>query len=246
MVLFGSAMSLIKSLIAGAAYVIPQETRKIGNVQKLEDGEEVGESRGPWHECVFAIPKLRSAVVVLTCPGESVVDLPPTFSTWSQVTMLQLYVVIARARTLKPEAYDPFYKQMLDHFFQECETIMQVNHDMASAAARSSYLKDLFLQWRGVMAAYDEGVVRGDAVLASAVWRNLYKAREDVDVTKLGRVVAWMRQALCRLDKMPDNVFLTGGNLFPVLPGQAQEKSADQDAAAPDSLRYGEGTDPRG
>ena len=59
---------------------------------------------------------------------------------------------------------------------------MDVVHDMGSSSIRQRYLKDLFVQWRGVILAYDEGLVKGDAVLAAAVWRNLFKAREDVDV----------------------------------------------------------------
>jgi hypothetical protein len=54
MVLFGAAMRLTKDVIGGAAYTISQEARREGKVQKLEDGEEVGESRGPWHKCKFA------------------------------------------------------------------------------------------------------------------------------------------------------------------------------------------------
>jgi len=57
-------------------------------------------------------------------------------------------------------------------------------------------LKDLFLQWRGVLAAYDEGLVKGDAVLGSAIWRNLYRGQEEVDWEKVAIVVAYMRRAV--------------------------------------------------
>lgn len=69
---------------------------------------------------------------------------------------------------------------------------------------RNKYLKDLFTQWRGVLAAYDEGLVKGDAVLATAVWRNVFEGREDVDFVGLGEVVSYMRGVLKGLEGMPD------------------------------------------
>jgi hypothetical protein len=57
--MFSSTMRSSRSIIAKAAYVIPEDMRKQGRVQRLEDGEEVGESRGPWHECSFPTPTRR-------------------------------------------------------------------------------------------------------------------------------------------------------------------------------------------
>lgn len=79
---------------------------------------------------------------------------------------------------------------------------------------RNRYLKDLFLQWRGVLAAYDEGLARGDAVLGAAVWRNLWKGSEvgpdgkEMDWTKVARVVAYMRRVLAELGKEPESNFV--------------------------------------
>ena len=52
--------------------------------------------------------------------------------------------------------------------------------------------------------AYDEGLVKGDAVLAAAIWRNLFKAREDIDVRTLASIVSWVRSQLKYLDAMDD------------------------------------------
>ena len=81
---------------------------------------------------------------------------------------------------------------------------MIYSHGLDSRMARNNYLKDLFLQWRGILLAYDEGIVRGDAVLAAAIWRNLYNAKEDVDVVKLAEIVAFMRRSLRDLEAMGD------------------------------------------
>ena len=130
--------------------------------------------------------------------------LLPTFSTWSQVSMLHMYLLAVRFRSLSKDSHEKWQKQLVDHFFHQAEDKMDVVHDMGSSSIRQRYLKDLFVQWRGVILAYDEGLVKGDAVLASAVWRNLFKAREDVDVRVLSAVVAWMRRCLRVLDRTED------------------------------------------
>jgi len=82
---------------------------------------------------------------------------------------------------------------------------MTVLHGMTSRSIRNKYLKDLFLQWRGILAAYDEGLVTGDAVLGAAVWRNLLKASptevngKEMDWMKIARVVSYMRRVLVDL-----------------------------------------------
>lgn len=84
---------------------------------------------------------------------------------------------------------------------------MATLHNISSRSIRNKYLKDLFIQWRGVLAAYDEGLVKGDAVLGAAVWRNIWKASgtiqdgRDLDWAKVATVVAYMRRVLSELAK---------------------------------------------
>jgi cytochrome b pre-mRNA-processing protein 3 len=133
--------------------------------------------------------------------------------------MLHLYIVYARLRNLPPDAARSWHKQLTDQFFFDAEERMDVVHGITSRGLRHRYLKDLFIQWRGVIAAYDEGVVKGDAVLAAAVWRNVYKAREDVDVRKLAAITSWMRACLKSLDATPDHaLFFGAGTVFKVAP----------------------------
>ena len=75
-----------------------------------------------------------------------------------------------------------------------------------SRSIRNKYLKDLFFQWRGLLAGYDESLTRGDPILATAVWRNVFKADEDADFRGLGEVVSYMRGVLKGLDRMKDDV----------------------------------------
>ncbi|KAI0448714.1 hypothetical protein F5B21DRAFT_509862 [Xylaria acuta] len=171
-----------------APYKIDPIAIKAGTIPKTPEGEDIGEGKGMWHDEF---------------------KLPPTFSTWSQVTMLHMYLVFARLRNLDRDAARSWQAQLVDHFFFDAEERMDLGHGISSRALRNKYLKDLFVQWRGIVAAYDEGVAKNDAVLASAIWRNVFKAREDINIRDLAAIVSWMRLSLKMLDQMPDNALFT-------------------------------------
>ncbi|KAL7820245.1 hypothetical protein V8C44DRAFT_76115 [Trichoderma aethiopicum] len=182
----GASERIFKAASKAADYRITEEERKNDLVERLEDGEEVGrslEEGNIWHNAF---------------------KLPPTFSTWSHVTMLHLYLVNARIRCLERDAYRNWQQQLIDHFFFECEKKMHIDHNITSSALRQRYLKDIFVQWRGLLLAYDEGLIKGDAVLASAVWRNLFKGDPEVDPRALVAIVGWMRSGLAALEGASD------------------------------------------
>jgi cytochrome b pre-mRNA-processing protein 3 len=128
--------------------------------------------------------------------------------------MLHMYLLSARFRNFEPYIAQPWQQHLLDHFFYDAENRMTINHNMYARGTRNKYLKDLFIQWRGLLAAYDEGLVKGDAVLASAIWRNVFKANEDVDVKGLATIVSYMRRALKGLESMPDQKVMGAGLQF--------------------------------
>jgi cytochrome b pre-mRNA-processing protein 3 len=82
---------------------------------------------------------------------------------------------------------------------------MLLLHGMSARAIRNRYLKDLFIQWRGLVASYDEGLMKGDAVLGGAVWRNMFKADEEVDWVKVGVIVGYMRRVISMLGNVEVN-----------------------------------------
>ncbi|KAI1338045.1 hypothetical protein F5Y15DRAFT_141510 [Xylariaceae sp. FL0016] len=210
---------IYKACAREAAYTIDPIAIKADTIPKTEEGEHIGKGEGMWHQGTTSTahhrlhsfthpstPHVRIAEETATdcTPPNLDFHLPPTFSTWSQVTMLHMYLVFARIRNLDRDAARSWQSQLLDHFFFDAEARMDDIHGISSRGLRHRYLKDLFIQWRGIIAAYDEGLVKGDAVLASAVWRNVYKGREDVDVRDLAAIVSWMRLTLQMLDQMPD------------------------------------------
>lgn len=184
---YGATENLCKTFARQADYTIGDKERKAGDIAETSEGEEVGVGSSIWHKEF---------------------NLLPTFSTWAHVTMLHMYLVVVRLRALDPETYTPWQTQLVDHFFHAAEAKMELTHGLTSAALRQRYLKDLFVQWRGLLLAYDEGLARGDATLGAAVWRNLFKAREDVDARHLAAVVAYMRRCLSEWDHMEDGRFM--------------------------------------
>ncbi|PYH41887.1 uncharacterized protein BP01DRAFT_359980 [Aspergillus saccharolyticus JOP 1030-1] len=181
-VAYGLTQKLFEVCSSQADYTIPQLDKKGGQVPKTDAGEDLGVGQGWWYKEL---------------------GLLPTFSTWSQVTFLHMYLLTARLRALpSPESLQTYSQHLIDHFSHDAEHRMDVLHGLTSRAIRNKFLKDLFIQWRGALAAYDEGVIKGDAVLGAAIWRNLWKAShtapdgEDMDWTKVALVVAYMRRVL--------------------------------------------------
>lgn len=190
---YGVTERLFKECAQQADYTIPQALDAGAEMPKTADGQDLGVGSGWWH-------------VEL--------GLRPTFSSWSQVTMLHMYVLTARIRCFPAAAPQAFLQHLLDHFFYDAENRMTVNHNMHARGTRNRYLKDLFVQWRGLLAAYDEGLVKGDAVLAAAVWRNVFRGDEEVDVRKVAMVVSYLRRTLKALEGVPDETIQTGDVVF--------------------------------
>ncbi|OKP11023.1 CBP3-like protein [Penicillium subrubescens] len=108
------------------------------------------------------------------------------------------------------ESFQTYSRHLIDHFSHNAEHRMDDLHDIGSRSIRNKYLKDLFIQWRGIIAAYDEGLIKGDAVLGAAVWRNLWKAEatgpdgSELDWSKVAWVVAYMRRVTAQLARMDE------------------------------------------
>lgn len=59
-------------------------------------------------------------------------------------------------------------------------------------------------------AGFDEGLCKGDAVLAGAIWRNLFDGKPDVDVELLAIITSYVRRVLSGLDKVSDETVYAG------------------------------------
>ncbi|KAL9080605.1 MAG: hypothetical protein Q9157_000660 [Trypethelium eluteriae] len=184
---YGSADQIFKLCAQQADYSIPQALEKDGVIPKTEADEDLGVGTGWWYS--VPLPEL---------------GLKPTFSTWAQITMLYMYTFLVRLRCLDAAEFGMFFQHLNNAYSTSAEERMITYHHINMGGIRQKYLKDLFNQWRGVIAAYDEGLIKGDAVLATAIWRNIFKADEGVDVEAVATVTSYLRKCLSMLDKTGD------------------------------------------
>ncbi|KAI9853031.1 MAG: hypothetical protein M1838_002810 [Thelocarpon superellum] len=194
-VAYGVTERMYRECARQADYSMPAvekgQERSGGTVPKTDAGVEVGVGESWWYRDL---------------------GLSPTFNTWAQITMLHLYLLATRFRCF-PRAQAPAWQQhLLDHFFYDAEERMVTKHGLHSSGTRTGYLKDLYVQYRGALAAYDEGLCKGDAVLASAVWRNVFGGDDLVDVNGLAAVVAYLRREIARLAVLTDET-VAGGDI---------------------------------
>lgn len=210
-VAYGVTEKLIKECGRQAAYSIPQRNEKDASIPKTKDGEDLGVGNGWWYE---SKTECYTLTVEQTVNPDPALGLTPTFNTWAQVTFLHMYLLTVRMRCFPAEHAPTWHQHLLNHFFYTAEDRMVTIHNVHSRAIRNKYLKDLFVQWRGLLAGYDEGLIRGDAVLATAIWRNVFKADENVDFRHLGEVVSYMRGVLKGLDGMKDDAIAGGEVVF--------------------------------
>ncbi|KAI9734289.1 MAG: Protein cbp3, mitochondrial [Cirrosporium novae-zelandiae] len=222
---YGSTQRMVKTCIEAGNYTIPQrvdaERKERGEaVPMTEKGEEIGvplDSKSWWF---------------------NEANLPPTFATWTQISFLHLHLLTVRLRAFPPAHAPTWHQHLLNHFFFLAEERMQTQHGMSARGVRHKYLKDMYLQWRGVILAYDEGLVRGDAWLASAVWRNLFRGEENVDLRRVGEVVEWMRRGWRALERL-DDVDVAGGGVVFGEPGVRGGRAASVDASVDASVGEG-------
>lgn len=196
-IIYGYSESLFKSASAQAPYTIPEELRTQvytgRGPPKTAQGEDIG------------VPDAAESKNMGSVFWHDQLGMLPTFSTWSQVTYLHFYILLTQLRTIENYSELQMHQRyLIEHFSQNAEDKMLLLHSMEARGIRNRYLKDLFIQWRGCIAAYDEGMVKGDAVLGAAIWRNLFKGEEQVDWEKVAIVVAYMRKCIKLLGEYPD------------------------------------------
>jgi cytochrome b pre-mRNA-processing protein 3 len=130
-----------------------------------------------------------------------------------------MYMLQVRFRMF-PETHAPVWIQHLtNQAFYAAEDRLVIWHKFNANSLRQKYMKDMFSQWRAVLVSYDEGLMKGDAMLAAALWRNLMGGRENVDFNQLAQIVGYMRRELKRLEDAPLNVVAQGQWKFSGDPG---------------------------
>jgi cytochrome b pre-mRNA-processing protein 3 len=181
---------LFAACSAPGAYTLPAQPSTLFPADRAPD---IGVGTGFWYESLH---------------------LQPTFNTWAQISFLHMWLVMTRLRGIGEkeggvEVVRRYAQLLYDHFSHAAEDRMEGVHGIVSKSVRARYIKDLFTQWRGVVAAYDQGLVRGDAELGAAVWRNLWGGvgmeggeGGKVDWRGVAVVVGWMRRVVQQLSEI--------------------------------------------
>ncbi|GAA5825557.1 hypothetical protein JCM11251_000283 [Rhodosporidiobolus azoricus] len=103
-------------------------------------------------------------------------SLPPSFQTWFSLTTLHVWLLSVRLRSLPAPLGRTYIQELINHMFIDLELRIRGPYNVSQSRLVKGYMKDVLEQYHGAIAAYDEGLVRGDAVLAAALWRNLFGA----------------------------------------------------------------------
>lgn len=227
---YGSTEDLFLECSKQCSYTIPSalETPP-GTPPQNAAGDHLGAGVSWWLE-----PKSKGGL-----------GLEVTFNSWAQVLYLHMWLLTVRLRCFPEKYVKDWHQNLLDHFFYAAEDRMATWHGMSARGVRNRNLKDLWTQWRGVQLAYDEGLIKDDAVMGTAVWRNVFKADPNVDLKDLGIVTAYIMRELQRLGKLDDMTVTEGkvrfGNPRTIVEETGLSKEAVLKQAAKSSMRVEEG-----
>lgn len=161
--------------------------------------------------------KRSAQVAYMTCAEQGSVEdfyrickLPDTFHSWFLVVHLHLWICMVR---LKQEGKDGavLYKQMVAFFWEDVEhriRLLEINDRQLVGETT----KELFKSFRGLLLAYDEGIVGDDTVLASALWRNMFHAcKETANAQDVALLLEYVRKEVKSFDGQSSTPMLDRG-----------------------------------
>lgn len=106
--------------------------------------------------------------------------LAPTFQTWFAFTNLHVWLLTTRFRALPPPYGRLYIQELINHFFLDAEyRLRSVYGPKCPERIIKTQMVDLRNQWNGTTLSYDVALMKGDAELAAAIWRNVFAARGE-------------------------------------------------------------------
>lgn len=137
-------------------------------------------------------------------------QLPMTFAQQFQITALHVWMLFVRMRGMPRTIGKEYQQKLVDTIFSDMEKRLSKELRILSGSIIERYKKDFNLQLRGSVMSYDEGFYLDDATLASALWRNLFSGREEIDESYLEQLVHYIRVQLHVLENVSDFDFSRG------------------------------------
>jgi hypothetical protein len=98
-------------------------------------------------------------------------DLGDSFLIWYNLMMLHLWLVFTRLRSCEPKLNHRISHDIINKFWRDVNFELMAITNVGDKLLVSKYRKQLFPIYWGTMLAYDEGMYKGDPVLADALWR---------------------------------------------------------------------------
>ncbi|VVT57509.1 uncharacterized protein SAPINGB_P005731 [Magnusiomyces paraingens] len=137
-------------------------------------------------------------------------QLPQTFAQQFQITALHVWMLFVRMRAMPRTIGKEYQQKLVDTIFSDMEKRLSTELRIRSGSIIERYKKDFNLQLRGSVMSYDEGFFLDDATLASALWRNLFSGRPEIDESFLEQLVHYIRTQLYVLQNISDFDFSRG------------------------------------
>lgn len=93
------------------------------------------------------------------------------------ITSLHIWLLSVRFRSLPAPLGKEYVQELVNHYFIHSESLMRGRYGVKQGRLIKGYLRDQLYQYHGANMGYDEGLIsENDAVLAAAVWRNIFGA----------------------------------------------------------------------
>ncbi|KAJ3414002.1 hypothetical protein HDV05_007209 [Chytridiales sp. JEL 0842] len=139
-------------------------------------------------------------------------NLQDDFQTWFAVTVLHIWIYNVRLRSEGP-AGKTIKQEVFNTLWLDVELRL---HKSGVRTGLGKIVSDLISSFYGQTLAYDEGLYEGDAVLASALWRNMCGAR-DISATELKDMVAYVRNHLQNVDRLSSSEITESALNIPIV-----------------------------
>ncbi|PRP87696.1 hypothetical protein PROFUN_02396 [Planoprotostelium fungivorum] len=138
-------------------------------------------------------------------------NVSPNFMGWFSMNLLHLWMLEVKSRPYGRDGgqWRIYYN---DHFWKDVESRM-LGLGITNGLILGREKKRLAKLYYGTVVAYDEGLLHGDAMLADALWRNMYHADKDVNPRILDAFVKYIRREIYELEKIPQEEFVYQGSV---------------------------------
>lgn len=136
---------------------------------------------------------------------------------WFALTVLHAWMLLVRLRSDEQQG-QALSQEIFNHFWADLER--RLCEDVENPFVLGRYQKDAFQRYHGTVIALDEGLAKGDTVLAGAVFRNIlsHGAEEAVDGRTTARVLEYIHRSLKILDLNKEEDLRSGFVSFGTVP----------------------------